>query len=202
MGKLLCFHNNKYVGLADSTGKVIVDARYNNVEYFGNGLYAIVKDSIAGIVNEEGTFVLPIKYRQIQNEEKFNGLKIRDCEGDVILEDTSGVVSRYDKKSNKIISAYKPYYLKRINNQTQYGEKGKVCLVDSNNVVVSGIYDKIYPKEPNQLDYNVYEKTVSLSWIEPRHIIPEKKNYVYVIIQMAFGIKYKILIIIYIFKNV
>lgn len=45
--------------------------------------------------------------------------------------------------------------------------------------VMSKIYDKIYPKEPNQLDYNVYEKTVSLSWIEPRHIIPEKKNYVY-----------------------
>jgi hypothetical protein len=45
--------------------------------------------------------------------------------------------------------------------------------------VMSKIYDKIFPKEPSKMDIDIYEKTVSLSWIEPRHIIPEKTNYVY-----------------------
>lgn len=45
--------------------------------------------------------------------------------------------------------------------------------------VMSKIYDKIFPKEPSKIDIDIYEKTVSLSWIEPRHIIPEKTNYVY-----------------------
>ena len=29
------------------------------------------------------------------------------------------------------------------------------------------------------MDIDIYEKAVSLFWIEPRHIIPEKTNYVY-----------------------
>ena len=45
--------------------------------------------------------------------------------------------------------------------------------------VMSKLYDRIFPKEPYKLDNDIYEKTISLSWIEPRHIIPEKKNYLY-----------------------
>ena len=45
--------------------------------------------------------------------------------------------------------------------------------------VMSKIYDRIFPKEPSKIDMDIYEKTISLSWIEPRHIIPEKTNYVY-----------------------
>ena len=45
--------------------------------------------------------------------------------------------------------------------------------------VMSKIYDRIFPKEPSKIDIDIYEKTVSLSWIEPRHIISEKTNYVY-----------------------
>ena len=44
---------------------------------------------------------------------------------------------------------------------------------------MSKIYDRIFPKEPSKIDMDIYEKTISLSWIEPRHIIPEKTNYVY-----------------------
>ena len=29
------------------------------------------------------------------------------------------------------------------------------------------------------MDIDIYEKVVSLSWTEPRHIIPEKSNYVF-----------------------
>ena len=45
--------------------------------------------------------------------------------------------------------------------------------------VMSKIYDRIFPKEPSKIDMDIYEKTISLSWIEPRHIIPEKTNYIY-----------------------
>ena len=48
-----------------------------------------------------------------------------------------------------------------------------------NDFIMSKIYDKIFPKEPSKMDINIYEKVVSLSWIEPRYIIPEKTNYVY-----------------------
>ena len=41
------------------------------------------------------------------------------------------------------------------------------------------IYDRIFPKEPSKIDIDIYERAVSLAWIEPRHIIPEKTNYVY-----------------------
>ena len=45
--------------------------------------------------------------------------------------------------------------------------------------VMSKIYDRIFPKEPNKMDIDIYEKTVSLSWIEPRHFFFEKTNYIY-----------------------
>ena len=45
--------------------------------------------------------------------------------------------------------------------------------------VMSKIYDRIFPKKPNKMDIDIYEKTVSLSWIEPRHFFFEKTNYIY-----------------------
>jgi hypothetical protein len=45
--------------------------------------------------------------------------------------------------------------------------------------VMNKIYDRIFPKEPSKIDIDIYERAVSLAWIEPRHIIPEKTNYVY-----------------------
>ena len=45
--------------------------------------------------------------------------------------------------------------------------------------VMSKIYDRIFPKDPNKMDIDIYQKTVSLSWIEPRHFFFEKTNYIY-----------------------
>ena len=38
------------------------------------------------------------------------------------------------------------------------------------------IYDKIFPKE-DQTDDKIFRQTVFLSWIEPKHFIQDKKNY-------------------------
>ena len=45
--------------------------------------------------------------------------------------------------------------------------------------IMSKIYDRIFPKEPSKKDIEIYEKAISLSWVEPQHIIFEKTNYVY-----------------------
>ena len=40
------------------------------------------------------------------------------------------------------------------------------------------LYDKIFPKEYKK-DDNIFRQTVFLSWIEPKHFIMDKKNYVF-----------------------
>ena len=44
--------------------------------------------------------------------------------------------------------------------------------------VMSKIYDKIFPKT-NDKDDKIFSKTIMLSWIEPKHFIPGKTNYVF-----------------------
>ena len=44
--------------------------------------------------------------------------------------------------------------------------------------VMSKIYDKIFPKT-NDKDDKIFNKTLLLSWVEPKHFIPGKTNYVF-----------------------
>ena len=45
--------------------------------------------------------------------------------------------------------------------------------------VMSKIYSKIFPTESDNKDNKIFENTVKLSWVEPKHFIPGKKNYIY-----------------------
>ena len=45
--------------------------------------------------------------------------------------------------------------------------------------VMEKIYEKIYPIEPDPNDYQIFRKCVLLSWIEPKHLIAKKTNYVF-----------------------
>ena len=44
---------------------------------------------------------------------------------------------------------------------------------------MSKIFNKIFPNEPCNEDNKIYQNTIRLSWVEPKHFIPGKKNYVY-----------------------
>ena len=44
--------------------------------------------------------------------------------------------------------------------------------------VMGKIYDKIFPIDTNKKDDLIYNNSIILSWVEPRHFIPGKKNYV------------------------
>ena len=45
--------------------------------------------------------------------------------------------------------------------------------------VMSKIYNKIFPTESDNKDDKIFQNTIKLSWVEPKHFIPGKKNYVY-----------------------
>ena len=45
--------------------------------------------------------------------------------------------------------------------------------------VMTKIYNKIFPSESDNKDDKIFQKTITLSWVEPKHFIPGKKNYVY-----------------------
>ena len=45
--------------------------------------------------------------------------------------------------------------------------------------VMSKIYNKIFPSESDIKDDKIFQNTIRLSWVEPKHFIPGKMNYVY-----------------------
>ena len=45
--------------------------------------------------------------------------------------------------------------------------------------IMSKIYSKIFPTESDNKDDKIFQNTIKLSWVEPKHFIPGKKNYVY-----------------------
>ena len=45
--------------------------------------------------------------------------------------------------------------------------------------VMEKIYDKIYPLEPDEMDNKIYQNCILLSWVEPKHFIKGKANYIF-----------------------
>jgi len=45
--------------------------------------------------------------------------------------------------------------------------------------IINEIYDKIFPVEPLQEDNIIFQQTLKLSWIEPKHLIKSKREFVF-----------------------
>jgi len=45
--------------------------------------------------------------------------------------------------------------------------------------IINKIYDKIFPDEPLQEDSIIFQQTLKLSWIEPKHLIKSKREFVF-----------------------
>ena len=48
-----------------------------------------------------------------------------------------------------------------------------------NDYVMEKLYDKLFPKKSNETDELIFENCEKLSWVEPKHFIEGKNNYVY-----------------------
>ena len=45
--------------------------------------------------------------------------------------------------------------------------------------IMEKLYDKIFPKRSNEMDEKIFKNCEKLSWVEPKHFISGKNNYVY-----------------------
>ena len=45
--------------------------------------------------------------------------------------------------------------------------------------IMEKLYDKLFPKDLNETDEKIFDKCEKLSWVEPKHFISGKNNYVY-----------------------
>ena len=48
-----------------------------------------------------------------------------------------------------------------------------------NDYIMNKIYEKIYPAEPDELDFKIFQKSMALSWVEPNLILDKKDYYIF-----------------------
>jgi hypothetical protein len=56
--------NGKF-GFKDSTGNIVVEAKYDDAESFSEGLAAVSLNNKWGFINKEGKEVIPLKYDMV-----------------------------------------------------------------------------------------------------------------------------------------
>ena len=56
--------NNKLYGLADSNEIEIVECVYDNIKHLKSGKYIVIKDKMAGILDERGKILRPFELRR------------------------------------------------------------------------------------------------------------------------------------------
>ena len=86
-----------------------------------------------------------------------------------------------EMKINENLQKYFEIVKKRIEKNQKNPDENE--LKDINNkiydYVFEKIYEKIYPIEPDPEDNLIFKKCVLLSWVEPKHFLAKKKNYVF-----------------------
>ena len=55
-------------------------------------------------------------------------------------------------------------------------EECKIVKEKINDYILTKLYDKIYPAFPSKVDLIIYKNCYQLSWVEPKHLIPNAKN--------------------------
>lgn len=136
VGAFSVFSKDSLIGLMDSTGKIVFDPIYNDIVGVFNCLYAISKGNVAGLIDENGNWILPMKYSKILVHENKNTIS---------LEDTLGIVSSFDTKTKQIKSDNYPLFKKKKWYKINEYNKLEYCLVDSNGTSISDYFTYIYP---------------------------------------------------------
>ncbi len=150
--------NNDYYGFIDKQGNVVVDAKYNTVYSFTEGLAAVSKESTYdggkfGFIDTEGNLVIGYEYDYISRGFE-NGAAIVCIKDNVVSwEYKYGVINKNGETIipiiyNNIIPAGEKFYIIGVEdgNQNKYG-----VFDVSGNVIVDCLYDFISISDNNMI---------------------------------------------------
>ena len=86
-----------------------------------------------------------------------------------------------EMKINENLTRYFEIIKKRIEKYQKKNDENEFKEINHKiyDYVFEKIYEKIYPIEPDPEDNLIFKKCVLLSWVEPKHFLAKKKNYVF-----------------------
>ena len=84
-------------------------------------------------------------------------------------------------KLNENLQKYFDIIKKKVEKQKNYLDENELKDINDKiyDYVMEKIYEKIYPIEPDPDDNQIFRRCVLLSWVEPKHFISKKKNYIF-----------------------
>ena len=84
-------------------------------------------------------------------------------------------------KLNENLQKYFNIIKKKIEKEQKNADENELLEINNKiyDYVMEKIYEKIFPVEPDPEDNLIFRKCFLLSWVEPKHFIGNKKNYVF-----------------------
>ena len=59
---LIILHKNNFVGISDSSGKLILPVEYDEIKEFNEGRAVVRKNFKYGVIDKKGVFIIPVEY--------------------------------------------------------------------------------------------------------------------------------------------
>ena len=86
-----------------------------------------------------------------------------------------------EMKLNENLQKYFNIIKKKIEKEQKNADENELLEINNKiyDYVMEKIYEKIFPVEPDPEDNLIFRKCFLLSWVEPKHFIGNKKNYVF-----------------------
>jgi hypothetical protein len=86
-----------------------------------------------------------------------------------------------EMKINENLQKYFEIIKKKVEKEIKNADENELNEINNKiyDYVMEKIYEKIYPIEPDPEDNLIFRKCILLSWVEPKHFISKKTNYVF-----------------------
>lgn len=115
------FNVDGHVGLLDSTAKIVVEAKYDEVRFFNGGVAVVGIAGKYGAINEKGELIIPLKYDEL-GDNSYDALAYK-------LDDAFGYVrTNGEPLFDKTFAAGSPFY---GSNAIVFNEERMAALVDN-----------------------------------------------------------------------